>query len=143
MTTTACLVDTAVLLYAVGGDHPMRAGSRRIVAAAGNGQIELHASVEMVQEFVVHRMRRGSRPSAVRQARDVAGLCVLHDFDRAVLRTALDLISDADTLGGRDAVHAATALQHGLPIIVSPDHAFDNVPGLRRIDPNTPAEDIR
>jgi len=143
MTTTACLIDTSVLLYAVGGDHPMRAGSRQIVAAAGAGTLELHASVEMVQEFVFHRMRRGDRSSAVRQARDVAGLCILHDIDRAILHTALDLIAESGTLGGRDAVHAATAVQHGLSIIVSPDTAFDNIPGLRRIDPTTPAANIR
>ena len=96
----------------------------------------------MVQEFVFHRMRRGDRRSAVRQANDVAGLCILHDFDGAVLRVALDLIAETDALGGRDAVHAATAVRHGLAIIISPDLAFDNVPGLRRIDPDTPADQI-
>lgn len=143
MTATACLIDTAVLIYAVGADHPLRAASREIVAAAGAGELELHASVEMVQEFAFHRMRRGDRLAAVRQARDVAGLCILHDFDRAVMQTALDLIADSDTLGGRDAVHAATAVQHGLSIIISPDTAFDNIPGLRRIGPDTPPARIR
>ena len=142
MTTTACLIDTAVLLYAVGGDHPLRTGSRRIVEAAGAGDLELHASVEMVQEFVFHRMRRGDRMSAVRQARDVAGLCILHDFDRTTLQTALDLIADSRTLGGRAAVHAATAVQQGLSVMISPDPAFDNIPGLRRIDPSTPIDQI-
>jgi len=141
--TAACLVDTAVLVYAVGGAHPMRSDCRRIVTAAGNGQIELHASVEMVQEFVFHRMRRGDRRSAVRQAKDVAGLCVLHDFDSAVLHIALDLIADVDGLGGRDAVHAATALRHGLTMIISPVRAFDRVPGLRRLDPTVPIEQIQ
>lgn len=143
MTATACLIDTAVLLYAVGGDHPIRAGSRRIVAAAGAGDLELHASVESVQEFVFHRMRRGDRLSAVRQARDVAGLCILHGFDQGTLQTALDLIADSGTIGGRDAVHAATAVQHGLSMIISPDPAFDNIPGLRRIDPTTPIDQIK
>ena len=142
MTATACLVDTAVLLYAVGGDHPLRAGSQRIVAAAGDGRLELHASVEVVQEFVFHRMRRGDRRAAVRQASDVAALCVLHDFDGAVLRTALDLIADSDALGGRDAVHAATAVRHGLRLIISPDQAFDTIPGLQRLGPDTPIHDI-
>lgn len=96
----------------------------------------------MVQEFVFHRMRRGDRRSAVRQARDVAALCVLHDFDSAVLRTALDLIADTEGLGGRDAVHLATALRHGLTMIISPDQAFDGIPGIRRIDPSSAVEDL-
>ncbi len=29
----------------------------------------------------------------------------------------------------------ATALHHGLPSIISPDHAFDAVAGLGRVDP--------
>ena len=143
MTGTPCLVDTAVLAYAVGADHPLRAGCRRIVEAAGAGDLELHASVEMVQEFVFHRMRRGDRRTAIKQARDVAALCVLHDFDRAVLQTALDLIADSDDIGGRDAVHAATALRHGLSTIISPDRAFDDIPGLHRVDPGGPIDSVR
>lgn len=135
MTGAAYLVDTAVLAYAVGGDHPLRAECQNIVTAAASGRIELHASVEMVQEFVFHRMRRGDRAAAVRQGRDVAQLCVLHDFDTAVLQAALGLIADIGGLGGRDAVHAATAFRYGLSRIISPDPAFDVVPGLLRVDP--------
>jgi predicted nucleic acid-binding protein len=106
---TACLVDTAILLYAVGGEHQLGEPSQRIVRAAAAGQLELHASVEMVQEFVFHRMRRIERAAAVGQARDAAALCVLHDLDGSVLSSALDLISTLSGLGGRDAIHAATA----------------------------------
>ncbi len=35
----------------------------------------------------------------------------------------------------RDGIHAATALNHGIELVVSPDRAFDRVPGLRRVDP--------
>ncbi len=135
MSRVAFLVDTAVFAYALGGSHPMKQPCLRVISAAGAGEIELHASVEMLQELTFHRMRRTDRRSAVRQARDAATLCVLHDFDVAVLDRALELIATSDSLGGRDAVHAATALHHGLPSIISPDHAFDAVAGLSRVDP--------
>lgn len=128
------LLDTAVLAYAVGDAHHQRAACRAILAAAAAGDVELHLSVEGVQEFLFHRMRRGSRDLAVRQARDVADLCVLHAFDAAVLSRALELVAGS-ALPGRDAVHAATALVHGIDAIVSPDPDFDDVPGLRRVDP--------
>jgi predicted nucleic acid-binding protein len=131
----AFLVDTAVFAYALGGDHPMKRACGRAIAAAGDGHIELHASTELIQELVFHRMRKTDRPTAVRQARDVATVCVLHDFDEAVLYRALELIAMSESMGGRDAVHAATALHHGLPLILSPDRDFDAVVGLRRIDP--------
>jgi uncharacterized protein len=140
VTPTAVLVDTAVPAYAMGGPHPLRDVCRSIVEAAGRGRLELHASVEMVQEFVFHRMRRGDRRTAVTQARDVAELCILHDFDVAVLRLALNLISDVDGLGGRDAVHAATGIHHGIPVVLSPDPAFDAIPGLERLDPRALAD---
>lgn len=137
MTRPARLVDTAVFAYALGGDHPLRRPCQAILAAAGDGRLELHASVEMVQELVFHRMRKTDRHSAVGQARDAAILCVLHDFDRAVLTRTIELIDTTARLGGRDAVHAATALQHGLDTVISPDAAFDVVPGLTRLGPET------
>jgi uncharacterized protein len=136
MSRRAVLVDTAVLAYALGGAHPMKQPCEEIVRAAGAGTLELHASVEMIQELLFHRMRRTGRAVAAGQARDAAALCALHDFDDHVLSRALDLVASSKTLGGRDAVHAATALQHGLLEIMSPDRAFDGIDGLRRIDPS-------
>lgn len=127
------LVDTAVLAYALGGEHPEREACVQLVVAAGAGDIELHASTEMVQELLFHRMRRGTRAKAVTQARDASELCFLHSFDAAVLTRALELINTHERLGGRDAVHAATALQNGITTIVSPDSAFDGIGGLTRI----------
>lgn len=127
-------VDTSVLAHAAGGDHPQRAACRRVVAAAAAGRVELHASVEMVQEFLFHRMRRTSRLEAVAQARLASDLCVLHDLDGVVLARALELVA-ASELGGRDAVHAAGALLAGFSEIVSADRDFDSAPGLVRRDP--------
>lgn len=130
MTRRPVLVDTAVLLYAVGADHPLKADCRRAVADPG---LDLHASVEMVQEFVFHRVRVGDE-RAVEKAEQVAAACQLHPFDVDVLRRALALMRDLG-VGGRDAVHAATALHLGLAEILSPDTDFDAIPGLVRLDP--------
>lgn len=127
-------VDTTVLAYAAGGVHTQRETCRRLVAAAAARTVELHASVEMVQELLFHRLRRTSRPEAVAQARFAADLCVLHAFDGVVLIRALELVA-VSGLGGRDAVHAATALNAGFTEIVSADRDFDMAPGLTRRDP--------
>jgi predicted nucleic acid-binding protein len=132
-------VDSAVLAYALGGDHRQRVPCRAIVAAASIGEVELHASTEMVQEVVFHRMRRGEsgvdgRRAAVAVGRELMAACVLHALDEDVLGRALELISTS-SLGGRDAVHAATATVHGFDAIVTPDADFDDVPGLTRIEP--------
>jgi predicted nucleic acid-binding protein len=59
---------------------------------------------------------------------------VLHPFNADVLGAAIDLV-DAGPIGGRDAVHAATALGAGFTQIVTTDVAFDSVSGLTRLDP--------
>lgn len=132
--STALFVDTGVLAHALGGEHPQRTGCQALLAAARRGDVDLHASVEMVQELAFHRLRRTDRSTAVTQARAAAELCILHPFDAEVLDRALELTATT-RLGGRDAVHAATALLAGFSAIVSPDRDFDEVAGLRRIDP--------
>lgn len=132
---TDYLVDTAVFAYALGGPHAQRRPCRRIVERAAAGELHLHASVEMVQELLHHRMRRTDRAAAVQQARDAGNLCTLHSFGQAVLERALTLVGGT-TLRGRDAVHAATAINHGLGAILTPDADFDDIAELVRVSPD-------
>ena len=92
--------------------------------------------VEMIQELVHHRLRRtGDRAVAVADGQDIADLCTLLAFDTTILDASLHLIERVPTIRARDAVHAATALVHGIETVISTDPAFDEIPGLRRIGP--------
>jgi predicted nucleic acid-binding protein len=126
-------VDSTVLVLSAGGADPDRAPARVIVQAAIDGRVDMHASVEAIQEFVHHRMRR-TAPSAVEESRMLRDLCFLHPFDDLVLGKALELV-DTTTIRGRDAVHAATAMLAGFEEIISADQDFDDIPGLVRISP--------
>jgi predicted nucleic acid-binding protein len=53
----------------------------------------------------------------------------------AVMRRVPDLAVKCPTLNARDLVHVATCIEEGISEIISPDHAFDQVAELRRIDP--------
>lgn len=133
---TRFLYDTAVFVYAVGAEHPYREPCRAIVERARQGELEGEASVELVQEFTHVRVRRtGDRREAVTLGRQVAQLCRLHDFEQRDIPLVMNLVSQHERLGVRDAVFAATALNRGVPVILSPDAAFDDVQGMRRIDP--------
>jgi predicted nucleic acid-binding protein len=130
------LLDTAVPLYATGKDSGLLEPCAAVMEAVVSGRLRAYASVEMIQEFVFHRLRRsGDRARSVADGRDLSEVVTVLDFDAAVLYSALELIDQLPSLRGRDAVHAATALIFGPPVIVSPDPAFDGVPGLRRLDP--------
>lgn len=134
--TERLFVDTTVFAYSGGGPHELREACRALLALASTGDAQLHASVEVVQEYLFHRLRKVARPQALAEARDVAAMCLLHPFDTDVLELSLALV-ESSGVRGRDAVHAATALQHGFDTIVTADRDFDQVPGLTRVDPRT------
>lgn len=130
------LYDTAVFVYAVGTPHRYRDPCRAIVERAGRHELSGEASIELVQEFAHVRLRRGGgRRETLALARAVADVCELHDFERRDLPLMMSLLEHHAGLHARDAVHAATALNRGIDAILSPDAAFDVVPGLERIDP--------
>lgn len=130
------LLDTAVVVYALGREHPYREPCRAIMGRIRDGDLIASASVELVHELAHFLLRRGlPRSLALRHARDAAEMCDLHDFERRDLPLALTLLAEHERLDVRDAVFAATALNRGIDGILSPDRAFDAVPGLDRIDP--------
>jgi len=136
MSVQRVLLDSCVPLYALGAASPWREPCRAVLTGLARGDLAAIASTEMIQEVVHHRLRMTTdRATAVLDARDVAALVTVVPFDDAVLQAALDLIARTSTLRGRDAVHAATALCHGVTRVVSVDPAFDGVPGLTRLDP--------
>ncbi len=130
------VLDTAVFVYAVGGEHPYREPCRSIVDRARLRFLSAVVSADLLQEFVHHRARRtGDRADAVRQAGEILSFCRVLDVTLAVARNALDLFATHERLHARDAVFAAVALERDIGHILSPDRAFDVVPGLVRVDP--------
>lgn len=135
------LFDTAVFLYARGREHPYREPCRDLVRLSAEGALAGEASVELVQEFAHVLRRRGLGGGTVRDESSAVGaLCLLHEFGAPELRLALSLVATVPAIGVRDAVHAATALRRGIGVVVSPDRAFDAVPGVERVDPLVAAE---
>lgn len=130
------LIDTAVFVYALGGEHRYREPCRRVVALAGEGKLRAEASADLVQELMHQRFRRtGDRALAARQAREVAALCSLHEVRPEDVRAAIGLFARSQRLHARDAIFASVALNRGLELILSPDQDFDEVDGLQRVDP--------
>lgn len=92
--------------------------------------------MNVLQEFTHQRIRRTrNRAEAAARAREIALWCRLIDVTGAEMDRALDLVVRHPRLDAQDAVYAATALNHSIPVVLSPDRAFDDVEGLRRVDP--------
>lgn len=131
------LLDTTILVYAVGADHPLRAASRRLVTAVGEGRVAATTTVEVIQEFAHIRARRRGRTDARRLATSYADLLApLTSPDADDLDRGLELFAGNERLGAFDAVIAALVLRRDhLTTLVSADRAFAGVDGLIHVDP--------
>ncbi|MEO6350922.1 MAG: type II toxin-antitoxin system VapC family toxin [Candidatus Limnocylindrales bacterium] len=132
------VLDTIVLAYAVGTDHPLRDPCRRLLVAHAEGRIEATTTVEVIQEFVHIRARRQPRQEAVQLARRYLLAFTLLVTTADDLERGLDLFGENPQVGAFDAVLAAVAMAHDADALVSADRAFASIAGLPFVDPATP-----
>lgn len=131
------LLDTTVLVYAKGQNHPLRDPCRELIGAIAERRIEATTTVEVIQEFVHVRARRRSRNDAVALGRDYAEL-----FSPLLVPTADDLnaglalFEHSKMLGAFDAVLAASAARAGIQALVSADTAFAEIAQLAHVVPD-------
>jgi len=133
---TTPFIDTAVLMYASGAEHPLRAPCRRVMLAIGSGELAAVTSVEVVQELL-HRFIAIRRLEIGRQLASDAmdTFAPVLPISHALMRRVPDLAARYPKLAARDLVHVATCVHEGITEIVSPDRAFDQVAEIRRLDP--------
>ena len=132
------VVDTTVLVYAKGSQHPLRGPCRELVAAVAERRVDAATTVEVIQEFVHVRARRRARPDAAALGRGYAEIFdPLLEVTPADLRAGLDLFESHPGLGAFDAVLAAAARSAGATALVSADTAFAALGGeLRHVVPD-------
>lgn len=131
------LLDTTVLVYAKGADHPLRDPCRELIAAIAEGKIEASTTAEVIQEFVHVRARRRDRVDAAALGRDyVEILSPLVTVTANDLVTGLAIFERNDSLGAFDAVLAACAARGEVRALVSADVAFDGLAEISHVTPD-------
>lgn len=134
-------VDTTVPIYALGAESPHRDACRVLLRAAADERVRLDASIGIVQEVAHVRSRRtGDRTESTRRAQRLLVVLNCHPVEQPDMERALMLFAAHPRLDMLDALHAATALNHGIKTIVTADKAFDDVAGLRRLTPDRARE---
>jgi uncharacterized protein len=129
------VLDTTVLVYAVGDEHTLRDPARAIVEAVEGGAVQATTTIQAIQEFVHVRARRRDRSDAAALGRAYGTLLSpLLQPSEDDLERGLRLFEREDRLGPFDAVLAATAITAKADALVSADSAFDGVRGLRWVD---------
>lgn len=124
------LVDTTVLLYAVGDEHPLADSARAFMSEVRLGKARAHTTPEVIQEFVHVRAKRRGRRDAFELAQAyVALFSPLQVINPQHLGAGLELWRDSKKLGAFDAVLAAVAMASNA-MLVSADQGFRSIKGL-------------
>jgi predicted nucleic acid-binding protein len=135
------LLDTTVLAYAVGSEHPLRKPARWLLAAQRDGLIDATTTVEVLQEFLHIRARRHGRDDAVHLTKELVDAFDLLQTSREDLIAGADLYARHLDLGAFDAVLAAVAIDREVSAFVSADRSFRGITDLRWVD--LAARDLR
>jgi predicted nucleic acid-binding protein len=131
------VLDTTVLLYAAGAEHPFRKPCQHLITAIADGIVTGTTTVEVIQEFAHVRARRRGQADAADLARDyielLTPLLVVEETD---LRDGMRLYAEGTGIGSFDAVLAAAARASGAEALVSADGAFSGISGIRHVVPD-------
>ena len=120
-------------MYVAGRDHPHRAAAKEFLVKVRDGEIEGVTSTEVLQEILY-------RYAALKRLDLATGV---YDLFLALCSTILPVeLADTDRaksllakgIGVRDAIHAATMLNHSITHVATFDAAFDQIAGIKRID---------
>lgn len=129
------ILDTTVLVCAVGRDHALAEPARRLMVAIASGRLAATTTIEVIQEFAHVRARRRSRSDAAALAREyttlLSPLIVTTTDD---LERGLGLWADHQALGAFDSVLLAACARIGGQALITADRALTNIAGIPALD---------
>lgn len=128
------LIDSNVPMYLVGGPHPHKMDSQRLVARLLSGGQRLVTDTEVLQELL-HRYGALRRYDAIQPAFDAVRRIVdqIFSIDHPTMERAKQIVLAYQRVSARDAVHLAVMEHHGIEQILSFDSGFDGFPGITRV----------
>lgn len=131
------LVDTNVILYAAGAEHPHKRPSVTLLGRVARGEVEATIDAEVLQE-ILHRYRAIGRWADGRRVYDLARQLFpsVVPVTSAVLDRARRILDTDRRIMARDALHAAVVMSEGLEAVCSWDRDFDRIKGLVRREPD-------
>ncbi len=118
-------VDTSVLMYAVGREHPLRPTARRFFAEATTDQQPLATSSEVLQELA-HAYLPVERPRALAAALRLVDRTRMEvwPLERDDVVLGFELAVRHPGLGARDLCHLASCQRRGVTRVRTFDRAL-------------------
>jgi predicted nucleic acid-binding protein len=133
---SAFFVDSNVIMYAVGAEHPYRCPCLDALDRIIRESLPAIVSSEIHQE-ILHRYLSLGLPQMAQQvsAQLETIIPTTLPVTLADIRRVRQLAERYPALRARDLLHAAVMLENGLSHILSTDRHFDQVSEIERIDP--------
>ena len=130
------LVDANIMMYAAGTEHPNKKPSIAFLERVATHQVEAAIDAETLQE-ILHRYRAIHRWDDGKTVYDKSRQIfeTVFPITAEILDHSRSLLDSYPALMARDAVHAAVTEVNALSGICSFDHDFDQIHGLRRMQP--------
>ena len=129
-------IDASLVMYSIGNPHPLREPCKKVLEKIKLQEIFGVTDTEVLQEilyryFSIERRTLGeiAYQSMIEFCIDIFPVSV-EDTDKA-----LEILKRVNGITSRDAVHAATMVNHGIKEILSTDPHFDLIHEIQRIDP--------
>ncbi len=125
-------LDTNVLMYAVGAEHPLKKPSLDILRKVTEGAISAVTDTEVFQEIAYRYWSQRKWTLATEVFKKYQCLfSEIYPVDREHLSDFFELLSEYEFLSPRDAIHIAVMKSHRLKNIYTTDQAFKKIPFLK------------
>ncbi|HKZ49942.1 MAG TPA: type II toxin-antitoxin system VapC family toxin [Candidatus Nanoarchaeia archaeon] len=128
-------VDANVFIFAAISEEELGQKAIRVLDKIKERKINSYTSVLTFDEvfWKVKKMRNKEFALLITEAMLSLPNLTFLDTTYETVSAAHSLLERHDELGPRDAIHAATALAHGIRSVMSTDPDFDNLHGIKRI----------
>ncbi len=127
------LIDTNIIFYSLGREHPLKEPCRRLVAKITSGEVVANIDVEVLQEVLYVYTHRNERVKGIAACRYLLDIFPNpFPVSKNEIFSALSFMDKYPSLVSRDAIHAAVVVNNKLKGIISEDSDFDMIKGIKR-----------
>jgi predicted nucleic acid-binding protein len=125
-------IDTNILMYAVGTEHPLKKPCLEIICKISKGDITAVTDTEVFQEVAYRYWSQHKWPKAVAVLNDYQSLFTeILPIDKDILAIYYSLLTEHSFLSPRDAIHIAVMKSEKISQVYTADKAFAKIPFLK------------
>jgi len=130
-------LDSTTLIHAIDKSAEYHKECLNIINKAAKGEINAATNLETLEETLFILSKLTSTSTALRVIRDYLKMTKIKKYETqlAIFEHALEIMEITPLKRPKDAINAATILEHGIQKIISEDKEYDKVGLIQRVHP--------